>query len=88
MGGGNAACCILCCMSSLRTQIYLTRDQRRKLDARARREDKTLASVIRDAVEAYTAEEPPDIDQALTSTYGAVPDLEVPPRSEWDRGVD
>jgi len=74
-------------MSCLRTQVYLTRDQRRKLDARARREDKTLAAVIRDAVEAYTAEEPSDISQALTATFGSLPDLEVPARSEWDRGV-
>jgi hypothetical protein len=73
-------------MRSLRTQVYLTRDQRRKLDARARREDKTLASVIRDAVEAYTAEEPPDVDKALAATFGALPDLDVPARSEWDRG--
>lgn len=74
-------------MRSLRTQVYLTRDQRRKLDARARREDKTLASVIRDAVDAYTAEEPPDVDQALAATFGALPGLEVPARTEWDRGV-
>ena len=74
-------------MSSLRTQIYLTRDQRRRLDARAARESKTLASVIREAVEAYMAEEPPDADEALRATFGALPDLEVPNRSEWDRDV-
>ena len=74
-------------MSSLRTQVYLTREQRRKLDARARREDKTLAAVIRDAVDAYTGEEPQEIELALASTFGALPDLEVPGRSEWDRGV-
>lgn len=74
-------------MSSQRTQVYLTRDQRRKLDARARREDKTLASVIRDAVDAYTAEEPQEVEQAIASTFGALPNLEVPRRSEWDRGL-
>jgi hypothetical protein len=74
-------------MGSLRTQVYLTRDQRRKLDARARREDKTLAAVIRDAVDAYMAEEPADIERALTSTFGALPNLVVPARSEWDRDV-
>lgn len=74
-------------MSSLRTQIYLTREQRRKLDARAQREAKTLASVIRDAVDAYTAAEPLDIDQALAATFGALPDIDVPARSEWDRGL-
>ena len=74
-------------MSSIRTQIYLTRDQRRKLDARAQREHATLASVIRDAVDAYISEEAPDVDQALATTFGALPDLEVPGRSEWDRVV-
>jgi hypothetical protein len=74
-------------MGSLRTQVYLTRDQRRKLDARARSEAKTLASVIRDAVDAYTAEEPKEVEQAIASTFGSLPDLEVPRRSEWDRGV-
>lgn len=74
-------------MSSLRTQVYLTREQRRKLDARARREDKTLASVIRDAVDAYTADEPHEVEQAIASTFGTLPDLDVPPRSEWERRV-
>ncbi len=78
---------MLRCMSSIRTQVYLTRDQRRKLDARARREAKTLASVIRDAVDAYTLEEPQDVDRALAATFGASPDLKVPARSEWDRGL-
>jgi predicted DNA-binding protein len=74
-------------MSSVRTQIYLTRDQRRKLDARASRQDKTLAAVIRDAVDAYLVEEPHDVEQAMASTFGALPNLEVPKRAEWDRGV-
>jgi hypothetical protein len=70
-------------MSSVRTLIYLTPDQRRRLDARARREGKRLASVIRDAVDAYTAQEPADIDQPLEATFGALPTLVVPKRSEW-----
>jgi Ribbon-helix-helix protein, copG family len=70
-------------MSSIRTQIYLTREQRRRLDGRARREDKTLAQVIREAVDAYVAEEPPSPVDALAATFGALPDLDVPPRVEW-----
>src|SRR6266545_1323603 len=74
-------------MNSVRTHVNLTREQRRKLHARAGREAKTLAAVIRDAVEAYMAEDTAYIERALTSTFGALPDLDVPARSEWDRGI-
>jgi hypothetical protein len=73
-------------MSSIRTQVYLTRDQRKKLDARGGREGKTLARLIREAVDHYLEEEPADTQAALRSTFGSLPDLEVPPREEWDRG--
>lgn len=73
-------------MSATRTQVYFTEEQRRRLDARAKREGKTLAEVVREAVDAYVTEPPPDLDVVLKETFGSVPDLEVPPRSEWDRG--
>lgn len=73
-------------MSATRTQVYFTDEQRRRLDARARREGKTLAGVIRDAVDAYIPGEPPDLEAVLEETFGSMPDLEVPPREEWDRG--
>jgi len=75
-------------MASTRTQIYLTKEQRAKLDALAKREDKTLAELIREAVDRYLETEPSaaDRDRILAETFGALPDLEVPPRSEWDRG--
>jgi predicted DNA-binding protein len=73
-------------MSSIRTQVYLTRDQRKKLDARGGREGKTLARLIREAVDHYLEEEPTDAQTALKSTFGSLPDLEVPSREEWDRG--
>jgi hypothetical protein len=72
-------------MASLRTQIYLTGDQRRKLDERARRQGRTLAHIIREAVDEYLADAP-DVEEALRETYGSVPDLSVPSRDEWDRG--
>jgi hypothetical protein len=72
-------------MASLRTQIYLTGEQRHKLDERARRQGRTLAHVIREAVDEYLAEGP-DPDEALHETFGSLPDLEVPSRDEWDRG--
>lgn len=73
-------------MSSLRTQIYLTSEQRRKLDRRGARDGKTLAHLIREAVDRYLEEEPPDADEVLAATFGSMPDLEIPSRSEWDRG--
>ena len=71
-------------MGATRTQIYLSADQRRKLDARRKREGKTLAAVIRDAVDAYF--ERPDLKTykaILDATYGIDPKFTVPPRSEW-----
>jgi hypothetical protein len=73
-------------MSATRTQIYLTQEQRKKLDARARREDKTLAQLIREAVDHYLENEVGEPESVLTATFGALPDLEVPSRGEWDRG--
>src|ERR1051325_2374993 len=37
-------------MAATRTQIYLTKEQRRALDARMRRDDKSLAQLIREAI--------------------------------------
>jgi hypothetical protein len=42
--------------------------------------------VVREAVARYLAESEPDLDQALASTFGSMPDLEVPSRDEWDAG--
>ena len=73
-------------MAATRTQIYLTKRQRAKLDALARREDKSLAELIREAVDLYLERGPVDLQKALNETFGACPDLEVPDRFEWDRG--
>ena len=77
---------MLCCMSATRTQVYFTREQRRRLDLRASREGKTLAAVVREAVDAYVTEAAPELDVVLDETFGSMPDLEVPARSGWDRG--
>lgn len=71
-------------MAALRTQIYLTEDQRKELDARAKREGASLAELIREAVDEYLDARPASIDEALASTFGVVPDAEAPPRSEWE----
>jgi hypothetical protein len=72
-------------MSATRTQIYLTAEQRRRLDERGLREGRPLASLIREAVDRYL-EIAPEAEEALDGTFGTLPDLEVLPRAEWDRG--
>ena len=70
-------------MTSTRTQIYLTERQRRRLDERQRREGKSLAAVVREAIDAYLTEPTDDVDRVLDETFGRLPDLELPSRSEW-----
>lgn len=73
-------------MAATRTQIYLTTDQRKKLDEIGQRQGKTLAQLVRDAVDCYLEEVDPDIERRLAETFGSAPNLEVPSRDEWDRG--
>lgn len=73
-------------MPSTRTQVYFTREQRRRLDAVAEREGKTLAGVVREAVDAWIGDARPDVDLVLEETFGSAPDLEYPAREDWDRG--
>jgi Ribbon-helix-helix domain len=75
-------------MASTRTQIYLTDDQRRRLDVRGRRTGAPLARMIREAVDAYLAADRPDVDAALDESFGTMPGLELPSRDEWSRGAD
>ena len=75
-------------MPSTRTQIYLTDDLRRRLDARGRRTGAPMARLIREAVEVYLADDTAEVDAALEEAFGAMPDLEMPNRDEWDRGAD
>lgn len=71
-------------MAATRTQVYFTQEQRLRLDERSRREGKTMAEVVREAVDAYLADDELDVDAVLAATFGIAPDFEVPPRSEWD----
>ncbi len=73
-------------MSATRTQVYFTERQRRELDELARREGKSLAELVREAVDAYVARRRPDLDAVLDASFGALPQATAPPRSEWDRG--
>jgi hypothetical protein len=56
------------------------------LDDLTRRDGKTLAQLVREAIDAYLATQHPDPEEALESTFGSMPELSVPPRDEWDRG--
>lgn len=72
-------------MASRRTQVYLTQEQRRRLDERRRRERRSMAELVREALDAYLADRGFDPAQALDATFGALPRLNVPSRDEWDR---
>jgi predicted DNA-binding protein len=72
-------------MAAQRTQIYLTKDQRARIERIRRREGKSLAEVVREALDAYLDERQPDLQAALDATYGAMPNLSIPSREEWDR---
>jgi Ribbon-helix-helix protein, copG family len=78
-------------MSATRTQVYLSEAQRAALDERARVERKTMAHVIRDAVDTYLAADLDAVgrDRVLAETFGSCPGLgeRVPSRQEWDRRV-
>jgi hypothetical protein len=71
-------------MASTRTQIYLTQEQRERLDALARRDGRSLAELIREAVDDYLEQAAPDPTRALRNTFGIAPDFEVPSRDEWE----
>jgi hypothetical protein len=72
-------------MSATRTQVYLTEEQRRRIDAVAAAEGVTMAEVIRRALDAYVPPEA-DADAALAATFGADPDASRPSRDDWERG--
>lgn len=71
----------------VRMQVYLTEAQRTLLSKKAVALGVPVAALIRRAVDRYLGGEPtgPDYDEVLQRTFGSMPDLEVPPRSEFDR---
>jgi predicted DNA-binding protein len=66
-----------------RTQIYLSDEQRARIDRLASRRRITMAEVVRRAIDAYV-----DHDDDVEATFGAARGIRraVPPRDEWDRG--
>ena len=77
-------------MGTTRAQISLTAEQRKKLDVLSKRERKTLAQIVRDAVDAYVGTESSprrpskEFQKFLDETFGSMPNLEVPSRDEWE----
>jgi predicted DNA-binding protein len=65
-----------------RTQIYLTDEQRARLQERLRVTGIPMSRMIRDALDAYLREE-----DDLEATFGSSPGIgrKVPRRSEWER---
>jgi predicted DNA-binding protein len=72
-------------MSATRTQIYLTEEQRQRIDRVTASEGIPMAEVIRRALDEYLGDEG-DASAALSSTFGADPDAAAPSRVEWRRG--
>jgi predicted DNA-binding protein len=72
-------------MPATRTQIYLTEEQRQRIDRVTAAEGIPMAEVIRRALDEYLGEEG-DATAALSSTFGAVPDASAPSREDWLRG--
>ena len=73
-------------MSATRTQVYLTEEQRDRIDAIVEAEGVTMAEVIRRALDTYLADEAPNPAVALAATFGADREAAAPSRDEWDRG--
>jgi predicted DNA-binding protein len=72
-------------MSATRTQIYLTEEQRERIDRVTASEGIAMAEVIRRALDEYLGEEGDSV-MALSSTFGAAPDASAPSREDWRRG--
>jgi hypothetical protein len=81
-------------MAATRTQVYLTQEQRDRIEELRTRDGRTLAEVIRNALDEYLAthgREAAEKDLAasqriLNETFGSMPDFPYPDRSNWDRG--
>lgn len=76
-------------MAALRTQIYLTAEQRKQLDEIAREEGKSLAELIRLAVDGFLenrTRKQEEIERILDETFGALPNFSIPSRKElWGK---
>lgn len=72
-------------MAATRTQVYLTEQQRQRIDELTGIEGVTMAEIVRRALDAYFSSYVPDASAGFSRTFGAVTDIEVPSRDEWQR---
>lgn len=72
-------------MSATRTQIYLTEEQRLRIDQAAEADGVSMAEIVRRAVDEYLDREA-DPATALAATFGAAGEAEAPARDSWHRG--
>jgi hypothetical protein len=73
-------------MPATRTQVYLSPEQRRRIDELAVSRGLTMAEVVRRALDDYLEEEAPNPGPILAETFGAAPEVAPPSRDEWVRG--
>lgn len=79
--------------TATRTQVYLTAEQRRRIDELRARDGRTLAEVIRTALDEYLSthghdgveRERAETQRVLDETFGIAPDFPYPDRDEQDR---
>jgi hypothetical protein len=76
-----------CGISAVRTSIYLTEEQRGRIDSIRDASGVTLSEVIRRSLGSYLAAEFPDPASALGETFGSSPeaDSDLPSTDEWTR---
>jgi hypothetical protein len=81
----------------LRTQIYLTADQKARLEAIAKSKSVSMADVVRDAVSSYLANNDSELRlSVLRDTFGAIGEwkdhdgvsLARSLREQWERPLD
>jgi Arc/MetJ-type ribon-helix-helix transcriptional regulator len=80
-------------MAATRTQVYLTQEQRDRIEELRASDGRTLAEVIRTALDEYLAthgradeeQERAETQRVFDETFGIAPDFQVPPREEWNR---
>jgi predicted DNA-binding protein len=72
-------------MSAGRTQIDISEEQRRRIDAAAAAQGLTRAEIIRRAIDAYLGTDV-DLSATLAATFGADPSAHAHSRGEWNRG--
>ena len=73
-------------VSSTGIHVYLTDEQRRRIETLRRAEGIPLAEVVRRALDDYLERQTSDAEAALSTAFGTAPGASAPSRDEWDRG--